>query len=60
MLIILIFVRLFTDLIDLPTLLHFGLSSNPPVTIGNFTFLYYIPALFALRYLWQQMHNTKA
>jgi hypothetical protein len=28
MLFILIFIRLFTDLIDLPTLLYFGLSSN--------------------------------
>ncbi len=60
MLFILIFVRLFTDLIDLPTLLHFGLSSNPPMTISIFVALYYIPALIALRYLWQRIKPNAA
>ncbi len=55
MLFILIFIRLFTDLIDLPTLLYFGLSSNPAISISIFVFLYYIPAVFALWYLWRQM-----
>ncbi len=55
MLFILIFVRLFTDVIDLPTVLTFGLASNPGRLIGIFVFLYYIPAVVALRYLWGQM-----
>lgn len=59
MLFILIFVRLITDLGDLPTLLHFGLVNTPSVTISIFVFLYYIPALFALRYLWQQINSAK-
>ncbi len=57
MLFILIFIRLFTDIIDLPTLLTFGLASNPGRVIGIFVFLYYIPALVALRYLWGQMEG---
>ncbi len=57
MLFILIFVRLFTDIIDLPTLLTFGLASNPVRVIAIFVFLYYIPALVALRYLWGQMNG---
>ncbi len=60
MLFILIFIRLFTDLIDLPTLLHFGLSTNPARVVSIFVFLYYIPALIALRYLWKQMRQTNA
>lgn len=52
MLFILIFIRLFTDLIDLPTLLHFGLATNETRVIAIFVGLYYIPALFALWYLW--------
>ena len=55
MLFILIFVRLFTDIIDLPTFLAFGRSLNTGRLIGIFVFLYYIPAVFALRYLWGQM-----
>jgi hypothetical protein len=57
MLFILIFVRLFTDLIDLPTLLYFDLATNTTRVVAIFVFLYYIPALFALRYLWQQMRQ---
>lgn len=55
MLFILIFIRLFTDLIDLPTLLYFDLASNTTRVVAIFVFLYYIPALVALRYLWNQM-----
>ena len=55
MLFILIFIRLFTDVIDLPTFLTFGQSLNRVRLIGIFVFLYYIPALVALRYLWGQM-----
>ena len=58
MLFILIFIRLFTDLIDLPTLLYFGLSSNVGRVGAIFVFLYYIPALIALRYLWNQMTKS--
>ncbi len=57
MLFILIFVRLFTDLIDLPTLLYFDLTSNAIRTISIFVFLYYIPAVYALWYLWKQMRK---
>ena len=55
MLLILIFIRLVTDLIDLPTILYFDLASNPGRVTAIFVFLYYIPALVALRYLWNQM-----
>ncbi|HBM87116.1 MAG TPA: hypothetical protein DD437_01095, partial [Rhodobiaceae bacterium] len=57
MLFILIFIRLFTDLIDLPTLLHFDLATNTGRVVSIFVFLYYIPALIALRYLWTQMRQ---
>ena len=55
MLFILIFIRLVTDLIDLPTFLYFDLASNPGRLVAIFVFFYYIPALIALRYLWNQM-----
>ncbi len=58
MLFILIFIRLFTDLIDLPTFLYFGLSLNAGRVGAIFVFLYYIPALIALRYLWNQMTKS--
>lgn len=57
MLFILIFIRLFTDLIDLPTLLYFDLASNTARVVAIFFFLYYIPAVIALRYLWNQMRQ---
>ena len=57
MLFILIFVRLITDLIDLPTILNFDLVSNEPRVIAIFVFFYYIPAVFALWWLWQQMRR---
>ncbi len=55
MLFILIFIRLVTDLIDLPTFLYFDLASSPGRVVAIFVFLYYIPALIALRYIWIQM-----
>ncbi len=55
MLFILIFIRLFTDLVDMPIFLLFDLANNTGRMISIFVFLYYIPALFALRYLWKQM-----
>ena len=58
MLFILIFIRLVTDLIDLPTLLYFDLATNPGRIIAIFVFLYYIPALIALRYLWNEMTKS--
>lgn len=59
MLFILIFVRLFTDLIDLPTFLAFDRTPNPGRAIGIFVFLYYAPAVVALRYLWHQMKEQR-
>jgi hypothetical protein len=53
----LIFIRLFTDLIDLPTFLYFGRDLNAYRLVSIFVFLYYIPAVFALWYLWKQMKN---
>lgn len=55
MLFILILIRFITDLIDLPTILAFDLSQNPPLLIGIFVTLYYIPAIIALVYLWRLM-----
>ena len=52
MLFILILVRLLTDLVDLPVLLAFDAITNTDRVIGIFIFLYYIPAVIALRYLW--------
>lgn len=52
MLFALILVRLLTDTVDLPTLLYFGLASNQILMISIFVFLYYIPAIIALRILW--------
>ena len=60
MLFILIFVRLFTDLIDLPTFLFFGLASNTARAVSIFVFLYYIPAIFALWYLWNRLRAKPA
>jgi hypothetical protein len=55
MLFILILVRLITDLLDLPTGLFFDAFPNSLRATLLFVLLYYIPALFALRYLWKQM-----
>ena len=57
MLFVLIFVRLLTDLVDLPTFLAFDLAANRARLIGIFVFLYYLPALLALRYLWGRMRD---
>ncbi|MEL6520006.1 MAG: hypothetical protein AAFQ66_03525 [Pseudomonadota bacterium] len=58
MLFVLIFIRLITDLGDLPTVLYYNLVTSAPRTIAIFVCLYYIPAIFALRYLWQQMTRS--
>lgn len=58
MLFILIFIRLFTDVIDLPTFFAFSTSLNMVRVSAIFVFLYYIPALIALRYLWNLMKNS--
>ncbi len=60
MLFILILVRLITDLIDLPTLLYFELVTNVPFVVSIFVFLYYIPAVIALWYLWKQLNRGDA
>ena len=55
MLFILILVRLITDLLDLPTGLFFDAFPNSLRATLLFVLLYYIPALFALHYLWKQI-----
>lgn len=55
MLFSLILVRLLTDIVDLPTLLYFGLLSNQTLAVLIFVFIYYIPALAALWFLWMKM-----
>ena len=55
MLFILIFIRLFTDLIDGPAFLAFGMAANETRLIALFVLGYYIPAVIAMRYLWKQM-----
>lgn len=54
MLFILIVVRLLTDIVDLPSILAFGLATNEARVIAIFVFFYYVPAVFALRYLWRE------
>ena len=60
MLLILILVRLLTDLVDGPAFLIFGLASNELRLIAIFVFGYYIPALVALRFLWTQITDSTA
>ena len=55
MLFVLIFIRLFTDLIDGPAFLAFGMAANETRLIAIFVLGYYIPAVIAMRYLWKQM-----
>jgi hypothetical protein len=57
MLFILIVIRLITDLIDLPNLLYGGALSNPLLVIAIFVLLYYLPAIYALRYLWKEINE---
>ena len=57
MLFILILIRLITDLIDLPNFVYHGAFDNPVRVAAIFFFLYYIPAVYALRYLWKQIKN---
>ena len=58
MLFILIFIRLFTDLIDGPAFLAFGMAANEIRLISLFVLGYYIPAIFALFYLWKQIRTS--
>ncbi|MEO1730196.1 MAG: hypothetical protein AAFR64_05615 [Pseudomonadota bacterium] len=60
MLFALILVRLITDIGDFPTTLAFEKSQNPLLLGSIFVFLYYIPAIIALRYLWKQMTGKDA
>ncbi len=53
----LILVRLLTDLGDMPTIIYFDLVSSPARAAAIFIVLYYIPAIFALRYLWKQINR---
>lgn len=59
MLFILILVRLLTDIMDFPTLLFLGEVTRVYVVTLIFVFLYYVPALFALRYLWTQLNHPR-
>jgi hypothetical protein len=59
MLFILILIRLITDLHDLPNLLSGGTLSNPLLVIAIFVLLYYLPAIYALRFLWKEINVEK-
>lgn len=59
MLFILILVRLITDLHDLPNFLILGNPSSSMRLIAIFVFLYYLPALYALRYLWREIRGEQ-
>jgi hypothetical protein len=59
MVFILIMVRLITDLIDLPNMLYGGAWSNPWLVIAIFVLLYYLPAIYALRYLWKEINQEQ-
>jgi hypothetical protein len=59
MLFILIMVRLITDLVDLPNMLYGGAWSNPWLVIAIFVLLYYLPAIYALRYLWKEINQEQ-
>jgi hypothetical protein len=52
---IMILIRLITDLIDLPNFVYHGAFSNPVRAAIIFLCLYYILAVYALRYLWKQI-----
>ena len=60
MLFILILIRLLTDLVDGPAVLLFGMASNEIRLIAIFVIGYYIPALIAVRFFWQQMTSSTA
>jgi hypothetical protein len=59
MLFILILIRLITDLHDLPNLLSGGALSSPLLVIAIFVLLYYLPAVYALRYLWKEIKGER-
>jgi hypothetical protein len=59
MLFILILIRLTTDLFDLPNLLSGGSLSSPLLVIAIFVLLYYLPAIYALRYLWKEINREQ-
>tara|TARA_Y100000768_G_scaffold222292_1_gene167585 strand:- start:690 stop:1019 length:330 start_codon:yes stop_codon:yes gene_type:complete len=58
MLFILIFVRLFTDLIDGPAFWFFRDPISEFFFIFLFLFGYYIPGIIALIYLWKQIQKN--
>jgi hypothetical protein len=59
MLFILILIRLITDFHDLPNLLSGGALSSPLLVIAIFVLLYYLPAIYALRYLWKEINREQ-
>ena len=59
MLFALILVRFITDLFDLQTLLAFELVQYVELNIAIFVFIYYIPAVIALVYLWKRMSGDE-
>ena len=60
MLFVLILIRLLTDLVDGPAFLLLGMASSEIRLMAIFLIGYYIPALIALRYLWNQMTSPAA
>jgi hypothetical protein len=59
MLFVLVLIRLVTDLFDLPNLLSGGAISNPLLVIAIFVLLYYLPAIYALRYLSKEINREQ-
>jgi hypothetical protein len=59
MLFILMLIRLITDLHDLPNLLSGGALSSPLLVIAIFVLLYYLPAIYALRFLWKEINREQ-
>lgn len=56
---ILIFIRLITDLIDLPSFLALGPVANEARAILIFVVFYYVPAIIALRFLWPHVRPAQ-
>ena len=56
---ILIFIRLITDLIDLPSFLALGPVVNETRAILIFVVFYYVPAIIALRFLWPHVRPAQ-
>ena len=60
MLFVLVLIRLLTDLVDMPVMLAFEMAQSNLRLIAIFVCLYYVPAVFALRFLWRAMQIEQA